>query len=410
MNTFKRISVIGLGYIGLPTAAVLANSGCSVIGVDTNPAVVSAINRGNTHFYEPQLAEAVQQAVGSGHFFATDEPQPADAFIIAVPTPFKADHQPDLSHIQAAVERLAPVLRQGNLIVLESTSPVGTTEKLAEWLSALRPDLADQLFFAYCPERVLPGNIMHEIYHNDRIIGGLNPASSQQAVGLYQIFAKGECLTTDSRTAEMCKLTENAFRDVNIAFANELSMLCDAHQINVWELIALANRHPRVNILQAGAGVGGHCIAVDPWFIVALDPERSRLIRTARAINDHKPNWVIDKIKQAVADCATASDRKPSELTIVCFGLAFKADVGDLRQSPALAICEQLADWHNGRLWLVEPNIAELPAALQNKAALTDLNTALTQADIAVLLVDHAPFKAVRPTTKWIVDSKGIWQ
>lgn len=409
MNNFKRISVIGLGYIGLPTAAVLANSGCSVIGIDTNPDVVSAINQGNAHFYEPQLAEAVQQAVSSGHFFATGEPQPADAFIIAVPTPFKVDHQPDLSHIQAAVERLAPVLRQGNLIVLESTSPVGTTEKLAEWLAVLRPDLADQLFFAYCPERVLPGNIMHEIYHNDRIIGGLNPASSQQAVGLYQIFAKGECLTTDSRTAEMCKLTENAFRDVNIAFANELSMLCDAHQINVWELIALANRHPRVNILQAGAGVGGHCIAVDPWFIVALDPERSRLIRTARAINDHKPNWVIDKVKQAVADCATTSDRKPSELTIACFGLAFKADVGDLRQSPALAICEQLADWHSGRLWLVEPNIAELPAALQNKAALTDLNTALSQADIAVLLVDHAPFKVVRPTTKWIVDSRGIW-
>lgn len=410
MKKNQRISIIGLGYIGLPTAAVFAQSGCSVIGVDSNPQVVETLNQGKIHIHEPQLAEAVQQAVSSGRFFATLTPQPADAFIIAVPTPFQADHQPDLSYIQAAIESLAPVLNNGNLIVLESTSPVGTTEKLAEWLTALRPDLTDQLFFAYCPERVLPGNIMREIYHNDRIIGGLTPESSEQAVSLYQLFTKGECLTTDSRTAEMCKLTENAFRDVNIAFANELSMICDRHEINVWELIALANRHPRVNILQAGAGVGGHCIAVDPWFIVSLDPEQSRLIQTARHINDHKPQWLRDKIKLAVADCAAATDLKPSDITIACFGLAFKADVDDLRHSPALQITEQLADWHQGTLLAVEPYITTLPESLNGKATLTDFHTALAQADIAVLLVDHHLFKTARPTQGWIVDAKGVWQ
>ncbi|QIM63809.1 UDP-N-acetyl-D-mannosaminuronic acid dehydrogenase [Pasteurellaceae bacterium Orientalotternb1] len=410
MKKNKRISIIGLGYIGLPTAAVFAQCGCKVIGVDSNPQVVETLNQGKIHIHEPQLAEAVQQAVSSGRFFATTQPQSADAFIIAVPTPFQADHQPDLSYIRSAIERIAPVLAAGNLIVLESTSPVGTTEKLAEWLTVLRPDLTDQLFFAYCPERVLPGKIMQEIYHNDRIIGGLNPESSEQSVSLYQLFAKGECLTTDSRTAEMCKLTENAFRDVNIAFANELSMICDRHQINVWELIALANRHPRVNILQAGAGVGGHCIAVDPWFIVSLDPQQSCLIQTARHINDHKPQWLRDKIKLAVADCASATDRKPSDITIACFGLAFKADVDDLRHSPALQITEQLADWHQGTLLAVEPYITALPESLNGKATLTDFHTALQQADIAVLLVDHQLFKTAQPPQRWIVDAKGIWQ
>lgn len=417
MNAFERIAVIGLGYIGLPTATVFALAGKNVIGVDTNPDVVAKIQQGQTHFHEPDLARAVQQAVRSGNFFATETVQPADVFIIAVPTPFLADHQPDLSYIQRAVQAIAPVLRKGNLVVLESTSPVGTTEKIAEWLQQARPDLAIfpnsldiDIDIAYCPERVLPGKIMAEIYQNDRIIGGLTPEATQQAVRLYQLFAKGECLATDARTAEMCKLTENSFRDVNIAFANELSIICGELNINVWELIRLANHHPRVNILQPGAGVGGHCIAVDPWFIVSQTPQQARLIKTARQVNETKPEWVLDKIKLAVADCANQTDRKPSELAIACFGLAFKADVGDLRQSPALSIAKNLAEWHKGKLLLVEPNIEQIPDHFGCQTALLNSETALQQADILVMLVDHAPFKSLMPTQQWIVDTKGIWQ
>lgn len=409
MANFNRISVIGLGYIGLPTAVMFALHGKNVIGVDINPHIVQSLNQGKTHLVEPQLAEKTAQAVASGKLIASEIVQPADAFIIAVPTPITADHQSDLRAVETAIRTIAPVLSAGNLVVIESTCPVGTTEKMADLLFALRPDLnANNLFLAYCPERVLPSNILQEIVHNDRIIGGLTAESSLQGVRLYQIFAKGQCLTTNSRTAELCKLAENAFRDVNIAFANELSMICDQLQINVWELIALANRHPRVNILQAGAGVGGHCIAVDPWFIVAQTPELATLIRTARQVNDRKPEWVIDKVKIAVADCVAATQKPLSEIVIACFGLAFKADVDDLRESPALAIYETLANWHSGKVLAVEPNIAQLPSPLN--ATLVSAETALSQADIVVLLVDHQPFKSLHPTQQWQVDTRGIWQ
>nr|WP_165889942.1 UDP-N-acetyl-D-mannosamine dehydrogenase [Mannheimia granulomatis] len=413
---FNTICIVGLGYIGLPTAAAFANSGKQVIGVDINPQVVKTVNQGKVHFVEPQLQELVQQAVKNGLFFATDRVQPADAFVIAVPTPLTVDSKPDLSDVHAAVLAIAPHLRQGNLVVLESTSPIGTTEQIAQWFKQARPDLrlpldtkneAD-IYIAYCPERVLPGKVMTELFENDRVIGGLTPECSKQAVDFYQIFAKGNCIKTDTRTAEMCKLVENSFRDVNIAFANELSMICDEIGINVWELIELANRHPRVNILQPSAGVGGHCIAVDPWFIVSQFPQLARLVRTAREVNNSKPQWVIEKVKKVLADCAIEKDCKPSELTIACLGLAFKPDIDDLRESPALNITRQIAHWHSGRVLAVEPNIESLSLA---KVQLVDLATALNQADILVLLVDHKPFKNV-PTEQiqqtCIVDCRGV--
>lgn len=408
---FNTLCIVGLGYIGLPTAAAFANVGRKVIGVDINPHIVSTLNQGKIHIVEPKLEEAVSQAVKNGCFFATDKPQPADAFIIAVPTPLNA-RQPDLSYIRNAALVIAPHLRQGNLVVLESTSPVGTTEQLAQWLSEARPDLQfpTDVQIAYCPERVLPGKIMTEIIENGRIIGGLSEKCSQQAVDLYQLFAKGECVKTSARTAEMCKLVENSFRDVNIAFANELSMLCDELNINVWELIELANRHPRVNILEPGAGVGGHCIAVDPWFIVEKSPKLARLIRTAREVNDSKPNWVFEKIKAMVADGAAAKDCKPSELTIACLGLAFKPDIDDLRESPALQITQKVAEWHKGKVLAVEPNIQHLE--LEN-AELVELDFALKQADILVLLVDHSPFKQISAeqiSQRFIVDCRGVWR
>lgn len=350
---------------------------------------------------------------------ASTEVKPADAFIIAVPTPLTEAKKPDLRFIQHAATMIAPHLRSGNLIVLESTSPVGTTEQLEQWLKQARPDLhfptemsdrAD-IQIAYCPERILPGRAMIELVENARVIGGLSPKCTKQAVKLYRIFAKGDCLPTTARTAELCKLAENSFRDVNIAFANELSMLCDKSQINVWELISLANRHPRVNILQPSAGVGGHCVAVDPYFMVAQSPDYTRLIQTARMVNEHKPDWVIEKVKTAVADCAMAKNVRPSDLIIACFGLAFKADIDDLRESPALYITHQLANWHKGKLWTVEPNLPTLPTALAKKTKFQPLAQAL-QADILVLLVDHHPFKTVEKSMlegKWIVDCRGIW-
>lgn len=408
----KNLSILGLGYIGLPTAVAFALAGCKVNGVDINPEIVALTHQGLAHIAEPALADALKQAVESGRFSATTAPKPAEVFIIAVPTPLADNHQPDLSAVFSAADSLAPVLQNGNLIVLESTSPVGTTEQLAEYLHQLRPDLIE-LHFAYCPERVLPGNIMQEIYTNDRIIGGLTPTATEQAVQLYQLFTKGDCVPTNARTAELCKLAENSFRDVNIAFANELSMICERLNINVWELITLANRHPRVNILQAGCGVGGHCIAVDPWFIVAQAPDEARLIRTAREVNDRKPHWVIEKVKATLADCAAATERKPSELIIACLGLAFKPDVGDLRESPALAITKQLAQWHRGTLWAVEPNISSLPTELQKNVDMVPLDCALEQADLLILLVDHSPFKAIAPSAlrqKWLVDCRGVWR
>lgn len=409
MYNFNRICVMGLGYIGLPTAVVFAQTGKMVIGVDVNPHTVSQINQGKSPIAEPGLAQALQQAVSSGQFFATQTPEPADVFIIAVPTPLLNNNQPDLSYIKSAIKMIAPLLKQGNLVILESTSPVGTTEQLHQWLKAEREDLPE-IYVAYCPERVLPGNIMQEIFSNDRIIGGVSPKSTEQAVSLYQLFVTGQCIATDSRTAEMCKLTENSFRDVNIAFANELSILCDQFAINVWELIRLANLHPRVNILQPGAGVGGHCIAVDPYFLISQEPAHTQLIQMARQVNDYKADWVFEKIKLAVADCATVTDRKLSEITIACFGLAFKANVGDLRESPALEITQKLADWHRGNVLAIEPHITQLPKMLLGKVELVSLETALQQADVLVLLVDHQPFKSATFTQQWIIDSKGIWQ
>jgi len=418
--SFETISVIGLGYIGLPTAAAFASKGKKVVGVDINARAVDTINRGAIHIVEPDLEQVVQAAVARGDLRATTQPEAADAFLIAVPTPFQADRQPDLRFVQAAAISIAPVLKKGDLVILESTSPVGSTEQMAEWLAAARPDLRfpqqgdePDVFIAYCPERVLPGQIMVELIKNDRVIGGMTPACSARASALYRIFLQGECVETHARTAEMCKLTENSFRDVNIAFANELSLICAEQQINVWELIALANRHPRVNILQPGPGVGGHCIAVDPWFIVAQNPDLARLIRTAREVNDAKPHWVLEQVKKALADCLTQTDKRASDLTIACFGLAFKPNIDDLRESPAMEVAHLIADWHQGRTWVTEPHIEQIPERLEAQATLVSTEQALQQADILVMLVDHQAFRAIdaaHVTQQWVVDTKGVWR
>ncbi|MDF1827349.1 MAG: UDP-N-acetyl-D-mannosamine dehydrogenase [Legionellaceae bacterium] len=418
---FEKICIIGLGYIGLPTAAVLASRKINVLGVDINPKAVETINQGKIHLVEPDLDMVVHAVVSEGYLRATSTPEPADAFLIAVPTPFKDNHQPDLSYIQAAAKSIAPVLKQGDLVVLESTSPVGATEQLVEWLAEARPDLTfplqqgeqSDIRVAYCPERVLPGHVLRELVQNDRVMGGITPACSQQATQLYQLFVEGECIVTDARTAEMCKLTENSFRDVNIAFANELSMICDKLDINVSELIALANRHPRVNILRPGPGVGGHCIAVDPWFIVSSAPEEARLIEMARQVNDSKPHWVIDKVKEAVTEFLDENPGKQErDISIACFGLTFKADIDDLRESPALQIVEDVAKDHKGLIWVVEPNIRALPPLLANLVSLTDSNTALLESDVVLILVEHKSFtgvfEAVCREKYKVVDTRGI--
>ncbi|MFW5444405.1 MAG: UDP-N-acetyl-D-mannosamine dehydrogenase [Methylococcaceae bacterium] len=393
--SFKKISVIGLGYIGLPTAAIIASRGIDVIGVDLNQQAVDTINQGKIHIVEPDLDIVVRSVVQTGKLKATTIPEPADAFMIAVPTPFKEDHQPDLSYIKSAAKAIAPVLEKGTLIILESTSPVGATEKLATWLAEARPDLTfpvngienTDINIAYCPERVLPGYVLQELVSNDRVVGGLTQECAEKAVSLYQIFVKGDCLITNARTAEMAKLTENSFRDVNIAFANELSQISDTLDINVWELIKLSNRHPRVNILNPGPGVGGHCIAVDPWFIVSSDPKNAKLIKTAREVNDGKPHYVVDKVVKA-------AERFKSPI-IACLGLSFKADIDDMRESPAVQIVSLLADKNVGQLLVVEPNVKALPSCLDKKAKKMDLNEALAQADIVLLLVDHKEFKQI---------------
>jgi len=417
------ISVIGLGYIGLPTAAIFASQQIKVIGVDVNTKAVETINRGKIHIVEPELDAVVRDAVQNGYLHATTTPVPAEAFLIAVPTPFKNDHnqhEPDLSYIKAAASAIAPILQAGNLVILESTSPVGATEQLADWLAQARPDLSfpqtdgeqSDIRVAYCPERVLPGQIMRELVDNDRIIGGMTPACAETASALYKIVVQGACITTTARTAEMAKLTENSFRDVNIAFANELSMICDKLDINVWELIRLANRHPRVNILQPGPGVGGHCIAVDPWFIVNKTPEQAKLTRAAREVNDSKPTWVINQIKLAVADFLQANpDKTAREVTIACLGLTFKANIDDLRESPALAITRTLNDAHAGKLLVVEPNIDQLPDILVGDITLESYDKALLQADIIVLLVGHDAFRSGPPIAyrdKILVDTCGV--
>ncbi len=422
---FDTISVIGLGYIGLPTAAVIASRRKQVIGVDINQHAVDTINRGDIHIVEPELDIVVHAAVKEGYLRATTTPEPADAFLIAVPTPFKAengnDHVPDLTYIKAASQAVAPVLKKGDLVILESTSPVGATEQMAAWLADARPDLtfpqshgeASDIRIAHCPERVLPGHVVRELVENDRVIGGMTAKCSAAATELYQIFVEGECITTTARTAEMAKLTENSFRDVNIAFANELSIICDKIDISVWELIRLANRHPRVNILQPGPGVGGHCIAVDPWFIVSETPDEARLIRTAREVNDGKPQWVIDKVNEAVGKYLSANpDKTAKDVTIACFGLAFKPDIDDLRESPALKIAEAIVAKHPGQSLMVEPNIESLPGGALADARLVDEMAALEAADVVVLLVDHKPFKQIsldQVTADYLVDSRGVW-
>lgn len=424
--SFETISIIGLGYIGLPTAAVFASRKKRVIGVDVNQRTVDTINRGQIHIVEPDLDMVVHAAVLEGYLRATTHPEPADAFLIAVPTPFKdgpsGPHHPDLGYIESASKSIAPVLKRGDLVILESTSPVGATEQMAVWLAEARPDLsfpqthgeASDIRVAHCPERVLPGHVLAELVQNDRVIGGMTAKCSEAAARLYQIFLEGECIITDARTAEMCKLTENSFRDVNIAFANELSIICDKQGIDVWELIKLANRHPRVNILQPGPGVGGHCIAVDPWFIVSAAPEETHLIRAAREVNDSKPEWVINKVKLALAEYQAENPAKTAEdVIIACFGLTFKPDIDDLRESPALAIARQLANRYAGSVWAVEPNVHELPAASNQKLSLKTVDEALSHADILVMLVDHKQFKAVQPSaliSKRIIDTRGIWK
>lgn len=421
-NTSKTISVIGLGYIGLPAAAMFASRKVKVIGVDVNAHAIETINKGQIHIVEPELDMIVHAAVSEGYLRATNKPETADAFIIAVPTPFKDNYEPDLSYVLAVAESIAPVLKRGDVVILESTSPVGTTEKMVQVLAGARPDLKfptgpddDQIdvCIAYCPERVLPGHVVRELVQNDRIIGGLTKKCSQMAIDIYRIFVEGELLVTDARTAEMSKLTENSFRDVNIAFANELSLICDKLNINVWELIKLANHHPRVNILQPGCGVGGHCIAVDPWFIVSKTPEEAKIVRLAREINDHKPEWVQRKVTEAVEN-SIADGLDNSNVKIACLGLAFKPDIDDLRESPALEITRALAVKYPGQVMAVEPNIHSLPSKLKDlDVKLTSLDEAQKTADVLVVLVDHKQFKVSQPVLRAqqkLVDAKGIWQ
>lgn len=399
MDLDRKVCVMGLGYIGLPTASLLGTKGFTVQGVDTSQRVVDTINRGEIHIVEPDLDILVKSAVQSGNLVAGTEPAEADIFIIAVPTPFKDGHVPDLSCVEAATEAVCPYLRPGNLVILESTSPVGTTEStVARIIRDHGHDLENDVAIAYCPERVLPGRILTELVENDRIVGGVSLTATAAAAEFYGSFVRGEILETDAKTAELAKLTENAFRDVNIAFANELSLVADQHGINVWELIALANRHPRVGILSPGPGVGGHCIAVDPWFIAHAAPEVTPLIQTARRVNDAKPAWVIDKV--------SAAARKFVQPTVACLGLSFKADVDDLRESPAAQIVETLVTEDVATVLVCEPNLQRHPTH-----SLVPYEEAIARADIIVVLVDHREFRRLRASDlkeKVLIDTRGI--
>ncbi|WP_426241016.1 UDP-N-acetyl-D-mannosamine dehydrogenase [Psychrobacter sp. TWP2-1-2] len=396
----KNICVFGLGYIGLPTAAMFAHHGANVVGVDVNQHAVDTINQGKIHIVEPGLEAIVKQAVDNGRLKASLKPVHSDAYLIAVPTPFKGDdHTPDLSYIHAVSKALAPLLEKGDLVILESTSPVGATEQMVEWLAEARPDLTfpkyhesdneADIYVAYCPERVLPGKVVEELISNDRIIGGMTKESTKKAQEVYRIFVEGQLLETNSRTAEMAKLTENASRDVSIAFANELSIISDKLDINVWELIELANHHPRVNILQPGAGVGGHCIAVDPWFIVNQNPDEAKIIRAAREINDSKPDWVIGKINAEIDKLKVQGIEKP---TVALLGLAFKPNIDDLRESPAVNIAQKMLESDNANILLVEPNINQLPEKLA-AGTLVSLSEVVDRADVVAILVAHDEFK-----------------
>lgn len=413
-----HVSFVGLGYIGLPTAVVLANSGVKVTGVDVNAENVARINKGEVTIVEPGLEDELRKALDSGNFNASTEQVEADAYILAVPTPFNDDHSVDMRYIYSAAETLAPHLKGGEIVVLESTSPPLTTEKMARRILEMRDDLVADgdanpegkptIYFAHCPERILPGFAMEELRTNDRIIGGMTPQATKMAAEIYSSFCRGELLQADAVTAEMAKLTENSFRDVNIAFANELSLIADRLGIDVWKLIELANHHPRVNILQPGPGVGGHCIAVDPWFIVSSDPENSKLIRQAREVNDSKPHWVVDKVNEAL-------EVEAGEVLAV-LGLAFKANIDDLRESPSLNIANDVAKKFPGnRILVAEPNIRELPRTLSEceNVSLVETSEAIGSADIVLLLVDHDEFKSINQDElagKRVIDTKGLWR
>lgn len=375
---------MGLGYIGLPTAAIAAKNGIEVTGVDINPEVVNTINRGEIHIIEPGLGDVVKDVVKTGKLKAQTQPQESDVFLIVVPTPFKQNHRADISYVESATKAVVPFLKAGNLFIIESTSPVMTTEKMAELIFKKRPELRDKIYIAYCPERVLPGNVIYELEHNDRVIGGINAESSRKAIEFYKHFVKGNLHITNSRTAEMCKLTENSSRDVQIAFANELSIICDKAGINVWELIELANKHPRVNILQPGSGVGGHCIAVDPWFIVSDFPEQSQIIKRARETNDYKADWCANKVIEACNQFEAKYNREP---IVACMGLAFKPDIDDLRESPAKYITSRIISETRAQVLVVEPNIKT-----HKTFNLIDHKEAYQKADIIAWLVRHKEF------------------
>ncbi|MCD8137617.1 MAG: UDP-N-acetyl-D-mannosamine dehydrogenase [Parabacteroides gordonii] len=395
---------MGLGYIGLPTAIIAAEHGIDVVGVDINPQVVEMTNKGLIHIVEPGLQELCRQVVASGHLKASVKPEVSDVYLIVVPTPFKGNHEPDISYVETATRSTIPLLKEGDLFVIESTSPVGTTNKMTELIFSLRPELKGKIYIAYCPERVLPGNVIYELVHNDRVIGGIDPESTGKAIEFYSRFVKGTLHKTNAKTAEMCKLTENSSRDVQIAFANELSLICDKAGINIWELIELANKHPRVNILQPGSGVGGHCIAVDPYFITAEFPYESQLIAKAREINNYKAFWCAEKIENAMLKFELKHHRQP---IVAMMGLAFKPNIDDLRESPAKYITTKVMQSHNNAdILVVEPNVQE-----HKVFKLTDYREAYEKADIVAFLVAHDPFKElVYDPKKIILDFAGVYK
>lgn len=395
---------MGLGYIGLPTAIIAAGNGIDVVGVDINPQVVDMTNKGQIHIVEPGLQELCQQVVVSGHLKASVKPEVSDVYLIVVPTPFKGNHEPDISYVETATRSVIPLLKENDLFIIESTSPVGTTNKMTELIFTLRPELKGKIYIAYCPERVLPGNVIYELVHNDRVIGGIDPASTEKAIEFYRRFVKGTLHKTNAKTAEMCKLTENSSRDVQIAFANELSLICDKAGINVWELVELANKHPRVNILQPGAGVGGHCIAVDPYFITAEFPYESQLIAKAREINNYKAFWCAEKIENAMLRFELKHHRKP---IVAMMGLAFKPNIDDLRESPAKYITTKVMQGHNNTdILVVEPNVE-----VHKVFKLTDYKEAYEKADIVALMVAHKQFKELPyREDKVILDFCGIFK
>lgn len=413
MSDITTVSVIGMGYIGLPTCAMFASRGVNVVGVDVNPSVVEKVNRGEIHIVEPDLDGLIHKVVANGFLRAFTTPQPADAFIIAVPTPFVGDHKPDVSYVMAAARAVAPVLKKGDVVVLESTSPVGTTRRMTEEMAKVRPDLTfpieagedADIMVAYSPERVLPGKVLSELINNHRSIGGLSKASSIRTVDLYSKIIAGDLYITSAESAELVKLTENAFRDVNIGFANELAAVCQELSLNVWEVIELANKHPRVNILQPGPGVGGHCIAVDPYFIIDAVPEHTTLMSAARKINNARPHTVVDDIVALLEPGKTQ--------TVACLGLSFKANIDDVRESPAVEVVKALAEVPNIKLIAAEPHISALPEELHGKGIIfTDALSAIDRADIVVLLVDHRQLGLIDPKAledKKLVDTRGLW-